>query len=655
MIDDNWYHHEAQVTISRLLPRLENLFSSPADFEAFSRRLSEHFPRALRELLMVYGTTYDFFYHLEQILRTCAEMFAARPADLRALDEQREADPLWYKRQDVIGGVCYVDLFAGDLEGIRQKIPYFQELGLTYLHLMPLFRAPLDNSDGGYAVSDYRNVDSSLGTIDTLESLARDLREAGISLTLDFVFNHTSDEHEWALRALHGEERYRRYYYLFPDRTLPDQYEQNLREIFPEQDPGNFTYRSEIEQWIWTTFNNFQWDLNYRNPEVFNAMLGEMLFLANRGTEILRLDAVAFIWKEMGTNCENLPQVHHIIRAFNAFVRIAAPAMLFKSEAIVHPDDVASYIAREECPISYNPTFMALIWEALATREVRLLRHSMSKRFSIDPHATWVNYVRVHDDIGWSFADEDAAQLGINGFDHRQFLNQFYSGMFPGSFATGLGFNFNPLNRDMRICGTTASLCGLEQALNQDDPVLIDHALRRITMIYSVIMAAGGIPLIYLGDEIAMLNDYSFRKIPGKARDARWVHRPAFDWQRAQKRHDPSTVPGYVFSALQAMIAARKRNPALYDENTLFFDSGNRYALSFVRNQRVLVLANFSEQPQALKPAWLKFYWKMPRRVVDLITGAVIPLNDSLVLEPYQYLWLQDAEEAETLGVGGTG
>lgn len=647
MRDPEWLNRQAQITLARLLPRLEPLFHNTTDYETFSRRLYRHLPQALNHLMNVYGDHYDFFYHLEQILRTAAHAYIERSADLRTLDEQREADLLWFKRENMVGGVCYVDLFAGDLNGVREKIPYFQELGLTYLHLMPLFEAPAENSDGGYAISSFRRVNGALGVMDDLAALATELREAGISLVIDFVFNHTSDEHEWALRALDGEERYQDFYYIFPDRRMPDAYEENLREIFPEQAPGNFTYRGELDSWVWTTFNNFQWDLNYSNPDVFNAMLGEMLFLANQGTEILRLDAVAFVWKQMGTTCENLPQVHDIIRAFNALVKVVAPAMLFKSEAIVHPDDVASYIDWDECPISYNPTYMALLWEALATREVQLLRHSMARRWNIDPRSTWINYIRVHDDIGWSFADEDASELGINGFDHRQFLNQFYTGQFAGSFATGLGFNFNPQTLDMRICGTTASLAGLEQGLKYSNDGLIGNAQKRIAMLHAVMIGAGGIPLIYLGDEIATQNDYSFRQIPGKANDERWVHRPHFDWERAEKRTDPSTPEGFVFGEMLKMIAAKKHNPLLSDEYTVFFDNKNPHVLSFVRNRAVLVMANFSEKPQQIHSDWIKFYWSIPPKTVDLITGETFETSALFTLEPYQYLWLVDATHGD--------
>lgn len=639
------FNREAALSLQRLLPRALPELAQTPDRDVFLQRLEAHFPRLFRLLHNVYGGRYDFFYHLEVILRHAAQMFAQRPADLKALDAQREAAPQWFQSEQMIGGVCYVDLFAGDLAGVRARLPYLKELGLTYLHLMPLFRAPQGNNDGGYAVSSYREVDPTLGTMDELAHLAAALRAEGISLVLDFVFNHTSDEHEWAQRAQQGDPTYQGYYYLFDDRALPDQYERTLREIFPEHRRGSFTYNAAMKKWVWTTFHSFQWDLNYSNPEVFNAMLGEMLTLANNGVEILRLDAVAFIWKQLGTSCENLPQVHALIQAFNALTRIVAPAMLFKSEAIVHPRDVESYVSWQECPISYNPTMMALCWEALATRDVKLLRHSMMRRFQLPPDCAWVNYVRSHDDIGWTFADEDAAELWINGYDHRQFLNQFYSGRFPGTFARGLPFNYNPSNHDMRISGTCASLAGLEQALAAGDELLIEHAIRRIVLLYSVALSAGGIPLIYLGDEIGALNDYSYQRIPAKAEDSRWAHRPAFDWGRAAQRSDPASIPGRIFQPLHRLIGLRKRTPALANGGTTFLDTGNTHVLGYSRSGALLCLANFSERQQAVHRDALAGRWDLSGAHIDLTSGAAHTIRDLLVLEPYQFVWLQKAAD----------
>jgi len=637
----NWHEQAARSALKRLWPRLHpHLTVEPAQQAVFLERLNAHWPRLFALLHELYGAHYDFFYHLEQILIHMAQAYSQRPAALHALDAARVADPHWHQRRGMIGAVCYVDLFADDLLGLRQKIPYFKELRLSYLHLMPLFKAPEADSDGGYAISDYRVVDPRLGSMDDLRALADELRANGISLVLDFVLNHTSDEHTWARLAQQGDEDYRQFYLIFPDRTLPDQYERHLREIFPEQAPGNFTYQPEMQAWVWTTFKRFQWDLNYSNAAVFTAMMGEMLFLANQGAEILRLDAVAFMWKQLGTPCESLPQVHTLVRAYNQVARIVAPGLLFKSEAIVHPDMVASYIDPDESQLSYNPTLMALLWEALATRDVALLSASMQKRFALPAGCTWVNYVRVHDDIGWTFADEDAARLGIDGFQHRQFLNRFYTGQFVGSFAKGLPFNENPITRDMRISGMGASLAGLEQALQLNNPLYVDHALKRLLLIASVMLGVGGIPLIYLGDEIATLNDYSYQDDPDKANDSRWVHRPSFDWARAAARQDTSTPQGWLFKRLQALIDLRLSLPGLDDLQTHFFDSWNRQVLAYSR-RGLLALANFSERPALVARQHLLAHAEAQTQLVDLVSGTAFPVADDLLLEPYQFVWLQ--------------
>ncbi|NMB60547.1 MAG: amylosucrase, partial [Chloroflexi bacterium] len=575
-------------TFARLYPRIESACrdyreKDPEGWKVFSRQLETHFEALFNPLVQVYGSQYDFYYHLESLLMTLAESWQKRPAEMKSLDLARKQDPLWFQSNRQVGGVCYVDLFAGNLKGLSSKIDYFKELGLTYLHLMPLFRCPEGENDGGYAISSYQEVDPKIGSMAELSSLARRLRENGISLVLDFVFNHTANEHEWALKARSGDPVFERYYYMFPDRAMPDAYEHTLREIFPDEHPGAFTWFPDIKRWVWTTFHSYQWDLNYSNPEVFIAMAREMLSLANAGVEVLRLDAVAFIWKQMGTNCENLPEAHLLIQAFNACARIAAPALLFKSEAIVHPDEVAKYIKPGECQLSYNPLLMALLWESLATRNVNLLSTSMRGRFAVDPGCAWVNYVRCHDDIGWTFSDEDAGSLGINGYYHRRFLNDFYTGRFEGSFARGLPFQENPKTGDCRISGTCASLAGLEQAEMVNSPEWIELAVNRILLIHSVIMTIGGIPLLYLGDELATLNDYTFRDDPHKAGDSRWVHRPSFDWNIAAARNDERTPAGRVFNGLKKIIAARKAHAALAGHETTVIDTGNSAVFGYLR------------------------------------------------------------------------
>ena len=636
---------QARLSLGRLLPRLEAGFTSESDAELWSTwksRLETNFEDLFAPLLQLYGQRYDFFYHLESILQMAARTWRDRPDQLKLLDTRREADPRWFQSESMMGGVCYVDLFAGNLEGIRSKIPYFKELGLTYLHLMPLFLAPEGNNDGGYAVSDYRQVHPALGTMEQLADLSTDLRHNGISLVLDFVFNHTSDEHIWARRALAGDPDFQEFYLMFPDRSLPDAYEQNLREIFPSVRPGNFTYRPEVDRWVWTTFNSFQWDLNYANPVVFERMAEEMLFLANQGVEVLRLDAVAFIWKRLGTSCENLPEAHLLIQAFNALVRLAAPALLFKSEAIVHPDDVVKFIRLDECQLSYNPLLMALLWESLATRQVRLLRDSLRERFLIDDRCAWVNYVRSHDDIGWTFDDGDAARLGIHAFDHRRFLNDFYMGRFEGSFARGLPFQENPRTGDARVSGTAASLAGLEAATYEQREEDVELAIRRILLLYGIVLSIGGIPLLYFGDEVGTLNDYSFRADPAKAGDSRWVHRSPTDWGRVARRSHRETIEARIFAELCRLIDIKRGQPAFGGVRTEIVDTGNEHVLGYGRRHHgghVLVLANFSERAQIVEANQVRVYG-LGYHFTDLVDGAHVALDGALVLPPYRFVWL---------------
>ena len=646
MPNSKWLEKQTQCTLDRLIPRLENRFATyadknPAEWQIFLTRLETNFGRLFGILLHLYQDRYDFFFHLEELLAAIAQAWIDRPAELKALDQVRESSPNWFHSNQMLGGVCYVDLFADDLAGIRSKISYFKELGLTYLHLMPLFQVPEGENDGGYAISSYRDVDPALGTMNELQSLAADLRQEGISLVLDFVFNHTSNQHEWAQQAIKGDPNFMDYYRIFPDRQMPDAFERHLREIFPEEHPGAFTFDEEINQWVWTTFHSYQWDLNYANPAVFISMAEEMLFLANAGVEILRLDAVAFIWKQLGTDCENLPEAHLLIQAYNAIARIAAPAMLFKSEAIVHPDEVAKYIDPNECQLSYNPLLMALLWESLATREIKLLSASLEERFVINPQCAWVNYVRCHDDIGWTFSDEDAARIWINGYDHRQFLNAFFTGRFEGSFARGLPFQENSKTGDMRISGTCASLAGLEKAIKEETWVEVELAIQRILLIHSVILTIGGIPLIYLNDEVGTLNDYGFRDDPSKANDSRWVHRPATNWEKAALRQDEKSIEGQIFQNLQRLIKLRKSHPVFSGNEMQIIDSGNQSVLGYLRTQgtaRTLVFANFSEQEQII-PVTLLHLYGPSSTFENMLTGENLPFTD-LTLAPYQFICL---------------
>lgn len=639
--------YDAQISLKRLLPRLHHLWETEqADvdvIESFEERLGQQWPRLFHLLRQLYGNRYDFFYHIEQILLTAARGWLMRGDDLRQTDQHRIYDPNWFQSQRMVGGALYVDLFSENLGKLRQHIAYFKDLGLTYLHLMPLFAVRPGDSDGGYAISNYRSVDPRLGTIDDLRDLANDLHAAGIVLVLDFVFNHTADDHYWARQALAGDPEYQDYYYLFPDRTMPDAYEKTLREIFPSVRRGNFTWHDTLQRWIWTTFNNFQWDLNYSNPAVFRAMLAEMLFIANTGVDILRFDAVAFIWKQLGTSCENLPQAHMVIQAFNAAAQMAAPGLLFKSEAIVHPDEVVQYVSRGECQLSYNPTLMALCWESLATRDTKLLVRSLAHRHKLPAGTAWINYLRCHDDIGWTFDDADAAAVGINAYDHRQFLNRFYTGQFPGSFARGVPFQHNLQTGDMRISGTMASLAGLEKAIDENDEQEKELAIRRILLMNSLTLSIGGIPLLYLGEEWGTINDYDFVKDPAKAGDTRWIHRPKMQWEWLSETHAEAETRRRIFNSLRQLIAIRKAQPALAGMAMELVPTDASAVLGYLRQfegNRMIVLANFSENSHEVSENRLRTAG-LGRFFNDLITDETVGTSKPITLQPYQFMWLK--------------
>jgi glycosidase len=650
----NQHHVSPTILPETLAQHIKSILTNPEQQHLFITRLEQRYSRLYWVLHHLYGQHANFEQHLDAIITAAASMFGARSPELQALDAKRESDPYWFQQERMMGAVCYVDRFVAEhkpgkaLAGLQERLDYLKELGVTYLHLMPLFKSPPVNNDGGYAVSSFRDVNPDIGTMPELTELAHTLREQGISLVLDFVFNHTADDHTWAKRALNAgdpeQERYQAFYRMFPNRTLPDAYERHLRPIFPAQRPGSFTYNETVQQWVWTTFFSFQWDLNYANPDVFRGMLEEMLFLANQGVEVLRLDAVPFIWKQLGTTCENLPEAHLLIQAFNALVRVAAPALIFKSEAIVHPRDVQSYISEQECQISYNPILMVSLWGAIATRDVRLLTHTMQKRFMLPPSATWVNYLRSHDDIGWGFADEDAAELGINADDYRWYLNLFYMGREPRSFALGEPFQFqiDPRSHqpDMRISGTLASLIGLEKALKSGTHTDIEHAIRRIVLVQGIILAVGGIPLVYLGDEIGTLNDYGYKQDPAHHDDSRWLHRPRMNWQKARARTDLSTIEGRVFQHIVQLVKLRQSLPEMANGDTTFYGTQSSGVFAFSRRQSLLCMGNFSEERQTISPTAFVPFLADAARVRDVISGNEYD-SRTITLQPYETLWLK--------------
>ena len=548
----------------------------------------------------------------------------------------------------------YVDHFNQDLKGLQNKLSYLQDLGVNFLHLMPITTRPQAESDGGYAVNGYTDIDPKYGTKKDLSSLTQEMRKAGMYLMLDFVVNHTSNEYPWAVKARKGSKKHQEYYYTYADRIVPDEFEKSLPEVFPETSPGNYTYDEEMGRWVMTVFNSYQWDLNYTNPEVFMAMLKNLVDLANLGVDIVRFDALAFLWKKLGTISQNLPEAHRLISLFQMCLQVVAPGVILLAEAIVPPREIMKYFGEDlywgnECEVAYNATFMALLWNSIATKETVMMRKSMED-ISVKPEAsTWINYVRCHDDIGLGYDDRFICEMGWSPQAHRRFLLDYFCQGLDWSPSIGQIFMHNPKTGDGRITGSAASLLGLEKALKDKDTKEVDKALDKIILLHGLILAYGGIPMIYAGDELAALNDYSYLKDPGKKNDSRWVNRPIHHWKEIDKELAKTKSPASkIFNRIKKLIALRKANPCLADGNNLnLLEIGNPHVFTFERTepegQGIIVIGNFHETKQVIDTSFLKNLGYVQKgSLQEIIRGKKIkPGSGLLELKPYELLWLK--------------
>ena len=595
------------------------------DKSAWEATFAARFARHEKELRELYGQLYR---EEEEAWNAFVDMLAAawreRPAELRRLDRTREDDPAWYKGHELVGMLMYVNAFAGTLKGVKQKLDYIEDCGVNYLHLMPLLESPAGRSDGGYAVADFRKVEPALGTMKDLASLARDCHKRGIAVCLDFVMNHTSEDHEWARRARAGEREYQDRYFFFDDWTVPNEFEKSVPQVFPTTAPGNFSWCEEAGKVVMTTFYPYQWDLNYRNPAVFNDMTANMLYLCNQGVDIIRLDAVPYIWKALGTNCRNLPEVHTLVRIMRMVCEIVCPGCLLLGEVVMEPSKVVPYfgsVERPECHLLYNVTTMASTWHTVATKDVRLLRHQLGQIFALPKEYGFLNYLRCHDDIGWGLDYGFLAQFGMEEVAHKKFLNDYLTGKWSGSPARGELYNDDPRLGDARLCGTTASLCGVESARYERDEAKLDWALREDIMLHAYIFTLSGIPVLYSGDEIGQENDYSYHDDPLKAADSRFLHRGNLDWAAAEKRHDPESVEGRIFRSLRQLEQLRAAHRVFDGAADTWIvntrDDGVLGIGRYCRGEKLVGLFNFAESEKRVCINELGDY-------TDLLTGEAL-------------------------------
>ncbi len=572
--------------------------------QAFLRRLEEHEDELKGLFEELYQNDRESY---ESFLLMLRHMWEERGERLQDLDAERESNPAWYKGHDLVGMQMYVKAFAGTLQGVREKLDYIEDCGVNYLHLMPLLESPEGRSDGGYAVSDFRKVQPELGTMADLAALAEDCHRRHIAVCLDFVMNHTSEDHDWARRAKAGERAYQQRYFFFDDWEIPIRFERTVPQVFPTTAPGNFTWNQEAQKVVMTTFYPYQWDLNYRNPAVFRDMTENMLFLCNQGVDIIRLDAVPYIWKELGTNCRNLPQVHSLVRIMRIACEIVCPGTLLLGEVVMEPSKVVPYfgtVDKPECHLLYNVTTMASTWHTVATKDVRLLRHQLGQVFALPKEYGFLNYLRCHDDVGWGLDYGFLRWFGMEEVPHKKFLNDYLTGMWLGSPARGELYNNDPRLGDARLCGTTASLCGVELARERNNGSLLDWALRLDEMLHAYMFTLSGIPVLYSGDEIARQNDYSYHDDPHKAVDSRWVHRGDMDWEAAEKRHDPETAEGRLFTALRLLENLRAEHRAFDGAaDTWIVNTANDSVLGigrYYQGEKLVALFNFGEREASI-------------------------------------------------------
>ena len=545
--------------------------------------------------------------------------YQERNADLKKLDRSRVKNPDWYKQNDLLGMMMYTNAFAGTLKGVKEKLPYVKSCGVNYLHFMPLLESPKGRDDGGYAVADFRKVKPELGTMEDLEDLTAECHRQGISCCLDFVMNHTSEDHEWARAARQGDPVARSRYFFYDDWFVPNIYEETVPEVFPTTAPGNFTWINDCNQVVMTTFYPYQWDLNYANPMVFNDMVGNMLYMANRGIDVIRLDAVPYIWKQIGTNCRNLPQVHTLVRMMRIISEIVCPGVLLLGEVVMEPSKVVPYfgtVDKPECHMLYNVTTMASTWNTIATKNVGLLKRQMDQVCALPKDYVFLNYLRCHDDIGWGLDYDWLAQFCIDEVAHKKFLNDYFTGKGYNSDSRGELYNDDPRLGDARLCGTTASLSGLEAGQYEANADKIEQAVACDLMLHGYLLAQSGIPVLYSGDEIGQTNDYTYKNDPDKCADSRYLHRGNFPWDKVENK-DPVAMK--IFDALRHMEDIRASHDVFScNANVYTIETGCASVLGIVREyagHELRAFFNFSNMDQLI--------WTMPEDQADIYTDLI--------------------------------
>lgn len=610
-----------------------NSMAKESDFE---KRLKKHHDELKWLYMELYGND-DMFFEL------CSRMqqfYEERSNALKTRDREKETDPEWFRKKEMLGMMLYIDNFAGTIRGVEKKLDYIQDCNVNCIHLMPFLDVTKGKSDGGYAVKDFRKVREDLGTMEDLETLTKKCHEKGMNVCMDFVMNHTSEDHEWAVKARKGEGEYMSRYFFFDNPVIPERYEQTVPQVFPTTAPGNFTYLPELDHYVMTTFYPYQWDLNYGNPRVFNEMMYNFLYFANIGMDIIRIDAVPYIWKEMGTPCRNLKQVHTIVRMMRMIGEIVCPATILLGEVVMEPEKVAPYfgtVEKPECHMLYNVTTMATIWHSLAAQDTSLLKKQLDTVCALPGEYTFLNYLRCHDDIGWGLDFDFLKGQGMEEIPHKRYLNDYYTGKFPGSVSRGELYNDDPVTQDARFCGTTASMCGIESAGFEQDEEKMKAAIRLDIMLHAYMLMQSGIPMLYSGDEIGQVNDYTYKEDPDKCADSRYIHRGVFRWDLAKKRKNKGTVEGQIFQSLGYLEKLRKQEKVFdADAKVYTYETWQQGIICVVREKagtKMIGVFNFAKEPRTVS-----VYPEESGK--DMISGSAVEM-DQILVGGHDFRWVK--------------
>ena len=600
----------------------------------FKERLDKHHDE-LRWLYMELYDNADMFAELCENLHAFA---LERDKALAKLDQEREQDPEWFRGNDMLGMMLYIDNFAENLKGVKKNLSYLSSCNVNCIHLMPFLESPKGRSDGGYAVADFRKVQPKLGKMEELASLAKACHKKKINLCMDFVMNHTSEDHEWAKKAREGDGEYMSRYFFYDNPSIPQEYDRTVPQVFPTTAPGNFTYLDDMGYYVMTSFYPYQWDLNYGNPRVFNEMMYNFLYLANQGMDIIRIDAVPYIWKELGTKCRNLPQVHTIVRMMRMICEIVCPGVLLLGEVVMEPEKVVPYfgtVEKPECHMLYNVTTMATTWHSVATRDIRLLKKQMDIVNGLPKDYLFLNYLRCHDDIGWGLDYTTLETWGMKEVEHKRFLNQYFTGRFEGSVSRGELYNDDPVTQDARFCGTTASMCGVESALYEKDEEKLQNGIRMDLMLHAYMLTQSGIPMLYSGDEVGQLNDSSYKEDEEKKEDSRYIHRGKFQWDLAEKRTEEGTLQEQIFSGLSRLEEIRRsRNVFRSNAAVYTYDVKDDSILCILREneeERFIGIFNFSDEART---AWMEESGIFE----NLMTGEKLELVN-VTIPGHDFIW----------------